>query len=294
MARLVRRGIQVVLAAFVAAMAGLALPAAPAVAAGCPSADGVTVVVDFHELGGGVQTACVAGGGGDTAAQLFPAAGFDLTYVQRQPGFVCRVEGLPSDNPCLSTPPSDAYWALFWSDGKSGSWSYASTGAGGQRVPNGGYVAFSWNGSSARTAPGYAPTPHSSATPTPNPSPTHTSAPSSHPSQHHSAGSTPSMSASASPSETTSAAPTKKPRGQKSRSPEPKPEPERSPSAVTETATADATGDATGDAVPTAAEPADPDDGGLPTWVAPVVIVVLFGAGGAAAVVRRLRGMPGA
>ena len=92
MTRAVRWAAKLVVAAVVAAAASTALPASPASAAGCRTADGVTVVVDFHELGGGVQTACVADGGGDTASRLFSAAGFTLSYVQRQPGFVCRIE----------------------------------------------------------------------------------------------------------------------------------------------------------------------------------------------------------
>jgi len=53
------------------AAVGLALPAAPASAATCSSGAGVTVVVDFHELGGGAQTACVADGGGKSGTALF-------------------------------------------------------------------------------------------------------------------------------------------------------------------------------------------------------------------------------
>ncbi|HEY0949677.1 hypothetical protein, partial [Nocardioides sp.] len=160
-------------AATLAAAAYAGLPAAPASAAGCPSADGVTVVVDFHELGGGVQTGCVADGGGQTASQLFPAAGFPLTYVQRQQGFVCRVSGKPADDPCVNTPPADAYWALYWSDGKSGRWTYATSSAGGQHVPDGGYVAFSWQGSDNSSPPGTSPTPRAAAQPSPDPTPTH-------------------------------------------------------------------------------------------------------------------------
>ena len=142
------------LAAAALAAAGWAVvPTTPASAATCSSAAGVSVVVDFHELGGGVRTACVADGGGRTAGSLFPAAGFPLTYVQRQPGFVCRVSGAPADDPCVNTPPADAYWGLWWSDGRSGSWTYASTSAGSLRVPDSGYVAFSWNGGSARSGP---------------------------------------------------------------------------------------------------------------------------------------------
>ena len=54
--------------------------------------------------------------------------GFSLTYVQRQPGFVCRINGAPASDPCVNTPPADAYWGLWWSDGKSGSWTYSSVG----------------------------------------------------------------------------------------------------------------------------------------------------------------------
>src|SRR6478736_651430 len=156
---MVRRTAQLLVAALAVA-AGLVLPSAPANADTCAGGDGVSVVVDFHELGGGVRTACVADGGGHTASALFSSAGFELSYVQRQPGFVCRVSGLPADDPCVSTPPSDAYWGLYWSDGSSDSWSYASLGAGSQAVPDGGSVAFSWTGRSGRVPPGVAPAVH--------------------------------------------------------------------------------------------------------------------------------------
>ena len=131
----------------------------PAVAAGCAGSTGVTVVVDFHQLGGGVRQACDADGGGKVASTVFPDSGFPLAYVQRQPGFVCRVSGAPSSDPCVSTPPATAYWSLWWSDGKSGTWSYASVGVGSLKVPDGGYVAFSWQGQDGKAAPGVAPAP---------------------------------------------------------------------------------------------------------------------------------------
>ena len=49
----------------------VASASAAASAAACASATGVTVVVDFNELGGGVQLKCDGSGGGDTAASLF-------------------------------------------------------------------------------------------------------------------------------------------------------------------------------------------------------------------------------
>lgn len=276
---------RVAAAVLVTAAAYAAVPTAPASAAACSSAHGVTVVVDFHELGGGVQTGCVADGGGQTASQLFPAAGFPLDYVQRQPGFVCRVSGKPADDPCVNTPPADAYWALFWSDGRSGSWTYATSGAGGQRVPDGGYVGFSWNGSSARTAPGYSPAPHPSPSPSPTPTPTHTTAPTHAPSAHASS-SAPPASASATPTQSASATPTSPARARHaphSRKPEASESPSRTP-------TASATPSASPSAVPASSDPTDPGGGGLPGWVAPAVIVALFGAAGGVAVVRRRRG----
>jgi hypothetical protein len=284
---------RLVAAAALAAAAGAVVPSAPASAATCSSADGVSVVVDFHELGGGVRTACVADGGGRRASDLFPAAGFPLTYVQRQPGFVCTVSGAPADDPCVNTPPADAYWGLWWSDGKSGSWTYASTSAAGLTVPDGGYVALSWNGSSTRSAPGAAPAPHQTQ-PTPTATPTHASPsptagptgtggagqPSTSPSRTDETLADASGSATSEPSASTSA----EPRGKKSRSASPTSA--DSPSASEPTHGPD-------DAVPASAEPDDPADGGLPAWVAPVVIVALFAGAGGAAVVRRRRGTSG-
>jgi hypothetical protein len=290
---------RVAAAATLAAAAFAATPAGPAAAATCASADGVSVVVAFHELGGGVRTACVADGGGRSAASLFPAAGFPLTYAQRQPGFVCRVSGVPTSDPCVNTSPADAYWGLWWSDGKSGSWSYATTGAGGLTVPEGGYVAFSWNGSAGRNAPGATPSPHPAASPSSQP-PTHTPT---HAPTHTASGGPGPTSATGGPTGTASAEPdpsstpsssaageTSKPgRSKPGHRGSSSPSPGASPSSRA-TAPADNPGDPD-TTVPASSEAADPD-GGLPAWVAPAAIVVLLGAAGGAAVVRRRRGTP--
>ncbi len=163
-------------AAVLTAAAGLVgLSTAPAEAALC-SGSGVNVVVDFNGLGGGVQKGCDPRGANRRASEVFPAAGFGLTYASRQPGFVCRVKGTPKSDPCVNTPPADAYWALYWSDGKSGSWSYSSTGVSGLKVPSGGFVAFSWQGSSSKSPPSASPR-NSQAAPKPTPKPTPKPAP---------------------------------------------------------------------------------------------------------------------
>jgi hypothetical protein len=277
-------------AALVAAAAGLGA-AAPAQAATCATAHGVTVVVDFHQLGGGVQTACDTSGAGRTAITQLTDVGHSLTYVQRQPGFVCRIDGKPAGDPCVNTPPSDAYWSLWWSDGKSGTWTYASTGAGGLKVPDGGYVAMSWQGGDGRAAPGVAPRTHPSASPTP------THQPSGAPTHAASTDAPIPSSSSVDPSSSVSTSPRahggsgKHTRGS-----------EKSPSPHSQSADPDDRSSATKGsdaAVPTeAGGPLDPvsgssGDGGLPGWVAPAAVLLLFAAAGTVVVVRR-RGSGGA
>ncbi|MCW2756816.1 MAG: hypothetical protein JWO46_562 [Nocardioidaceae bacterium] len=273
------------------AAAGAVAPLAPASAAACSSADGVTVVVDFHELGGGVQQVCDSGGAGKSAATQFTESGFTLTRVQRQPGFVCRVNGAPSEDPCVNTPPADAYWGLWWSDGTSGSWTYASQGVDSLKVPEGGYVALSWNGSATKSPPGAAPAPHAAeptASPTPHPTPSgggsHPSATPTGPVQSASPGGvTPSASASETPSDGPSGRPAH--RGKKHGGGAHSAKPSATPRATDQ---AEAT-QSPSPAASAASDPADPGDGGLPGWVAPAGIALLFGAAAAIAV-RRSRG----
>ncbi len=305
---------RLVAAAALVAAASVAVPLSPAAAGTCSSASGVSVVVDFQGLGGGVETACVAGGGGTSAASLFPAAGFGLTPVQRQPGFVCRVSGKPASDPCVNTPPADAYWGLWWSDGTSGSWTYATEGVGSLQVPDGGYVGFSWNGGT-RVAPGVAPAKHQVApSPTPRPTKTPTSGPTK-PSNGPASPSTPRPSdttqasgsagqptkspggvdgemlpESGSPSASASASPSASPSASKAKKPGTKPTASASASSPAASASASAS-----DGALVSSDPADPaaDSGGLPAWVTPVAIAALFVAAGAVAVVRRRRTNPG-
>ncbi len=144
------RRLTVLLAALLmGSAAGVAVTATTATAAACVQGVGVTVVVNS-------SVSCDSNGGG-TAAENFKGAGHRLTYVQRQPGFVCRVDDAPSSANCVNTPPADSYWGLFWSDGTSGTWKYASQGVGGLSVPKGGWVAFVFQNGDARTPPSVKP-----------------------------------------------------------------------------------------------------------------------------------------
>ncbi|RYB95281.1 hypothetical protein EUA93_13605 [Nocardioides oleivorans] len=159
---------------------GFALgPAPSASAATCTSSGGVSVVVDFRELGGGVITGCAADGGGKSAAAIFQSVGITLTYAQQSPGFVCRVNGAPAADPCRNTSPANATWGLWWSDGTKAAWTYSPYGVGALTVPDGGSVGWSWQQdrpSGGAVPPGAAP-PVNPASPTASPSASPTATP---------------------------------------------------------------------------------------------------------------------
>ncbi|WP_134738453.1 hypothetical protein [Nocardioides sp. 503] len=285
---------------------------APVQATGCSSGSGVSVVVDFAGLGGGgVQSACVGGSGGD-ARELFGAAGFALTDVATTPGFVCRVSGVPQRS-CADTPPASSYWGLWWSDGRGGGWVYASEGVDSLTVPAGGYVAFAWDAVDGSPQPRFDPAKHAAA-PSPSPAPSAGGAGNGGSGTGNGAGNGnggqssgngsgsgggqgggattgPSASGSAAPSASPSASSTAAPgkpgkpgKADKRRVPRTTPAPSGSPSA-TPTIPAD-DGELTGTA-PTAAEP---QDDGLPAFVAPVLIGGLFAVAGIVFLLRRRSG----
>lgn len=265
-------------AAVLAAIAGwlvVVTPAAPAQAAACTSSDAVTVVVDPHQLGGAVQAVCDPAGDGKSGDRLFTDNGFTLDYVTRQPGFVCRVDGAPASEACVTTPPADAYWALFWSDG-SGGWTYASQGVGSVSVPAGGFIAFSWQGSAGRTPPRVSPV---SATPSPSPTPhpTHSGSPSSHPGSSPPAGTTaPSAST---PASAPASSATTTPR-----------HPRRHHTPTADPAQPSTSAPATADQTATEPAAAAPDEGSrLPLGVV-LGVLAAVGAGAAFAFARRSRG----
>ena len=276
------------------------LGATSATAATCAAGGGVSVVVDFNSLGGGVQTACVAGGGGDKASAIFGAAGHTLGRVQQQPGFVCRVDGLPSaeQEACVKTPPADAYWGLWWSNGTSGTWTYSTVGVDGLTIPDGGSVALSWDDVDGSAPPSATPpkaaasSPSSAPASSPAASPTKKATPaaggggtSDSPSGGSSSSAEASSSATAGPSatSTTDESATERKRARKGRDSD------------EATASATATDSATPEVEPSAdtaaerrtTEAAAAEADGLPVWVAPVALLVLATGGGAAVWLRR-------
>lgn len=274
--------VRLAVAVLVTAAVGLGVPSA-AQAATCSTAQGVSVVVDFHQLGGGVQTHCDRGGAGRTAWDQLRDVGYELAGVKQQPGFVCRIDGKPSQaqDACFNTPPADAYWSLWWSDGKSGKWAFSSMGAGSLKVPEGGYVAMSWQGQQGQAEPGVAPKAHPTSSPSASPT---GPAPSHHPSNQPSnqPSSMPASSAPVAPSTGPTTGPTGKPSAHPSKQAVKPAKHHRASGASAQTQEAGPVGKLI------AADAGDSaGSGGLPGWVAPIAIVVLFAGASAFVVARR-------
>ena len=289
-----------VLAAVLAAGTGAFLPSTAPHAAGaaaaprtaCPGASGVTAVVDFNELGGGVTAGCDRDGGGDVAARVFADAGYLLEPHPRMSTFVCKVSRKPASGPCAE---NDAFWSLWWSNGKDGRWHFSTQGANGLTVPDGGYVAFAWHqGTGEASEPDARPTPRARSQQEPEDDGGEDTGPEGGGTAGGSDGDATSTAPSPSASEgsaTPSEAPSdrkrerekgKRERERDARSPEPSPSassdvPEVSE--ITEGPDAGSSEDA-----PTE------DDGALPSWVPIGLAVLAVGAAAAVPIIRRRSG----
>lgn len=253
-----RRFWQLLVAALLGVAAVAVSPAGPAAAAACASGSGVTVVVN-SEVG------CDTNGGG-SAMSNFGDAGHSL---QNYRGFVCRVDGLPaSSSVCNGYPPADAYWGLFWSDGKSGTWVYSSEGAATLDVPKGGWVAFVWQNSDTKRYPSMRPV---SAAPAPAPT---TKAPKPARTSAAAGATTPSPSASPSTAAEKKQAAKKKAARQKAKA-----DKKKAAAAATATATPTPVEPATSEADLEKASDSSESTGGL--WAgAAIAIALLAGMGG--------------
>jgi hypothetical protein len=309
MTRTLRPRLAGLVAVALAAAAGLVGLSSPPASAALCSGKGVNVVVDFNGLGGGVQKGCAPSGANKPGNQVFPAAGFGLTYARNQPGFVCRVKGSPSNDPCVNTSPANAYWGLYWSDGKSGTWKYSSTGVGSVKVASGGFLAFSWQNGGADDAPSATPR-NAQPAPTKAPTKSATKAPPKDSGGGQGSGQGGGTKATTAPKAPEPTEPATKSATKAAASATPIPARSRSPkSSASAKASASASASATASpsaASSTAAEDASPavtsteptssdfasteEDGGLPAWVPIGVLVVLGGAAGAAVWWRKRTG----
>jgi hypothetical protein len=143
---------------------------APAATSGpCPTADrGVTVVVDFAAFGGGVVTRCAPGAPSSGFAALRDA-GFTITPVSSNHGFLCRIDGLPEPDAdrCQEIPPASAYWAYHLAD-RGGTWQASTRGAGNRTPPPGSVEGWAFgSGAPPSVPPPPPPAPPTTAPPPP-------------------------------------------------------------------------------------------------------------------------------
>jgi hypothetical protein len=135
--------------------------AAAAAASGSPCSDptGITVVVDFHDLGGGVEVGC-APQPVSSGFEALEKAGFDAKHVESQPAALCNIENQP-DRDCRPMPPTSSYWA-YWYASRGGAWCYATRGPGNRKPPPGtveGWAFSQGNTESSARKPDYGPPP---------------------------------------------------------------------------------------------------------------------------------------
>jgi len=130
----------------------LVLAAAPAAAdtgkgtdGYCPDATGVTVIVDFGDLGGSTRIRC-APGAQETGVAALQNAGIEITGSQKYGlAVACRLDGKPGpeSESCAGMPSAKAYWS-YWQAPDGGTWTAAQTGASTSNPAAGGFEGWSY------------------------------------------------------------------------------------------------------------------------------------------------------
>ncbi|MFF0483329.1 hypothetical protein [Streptomyces sp. NPDC004435] len=118
----------------------------------CPDDDGVTVVIDFQELGGPLIIRC-ARGSQSTGHAALKNAGIQIAGTNRWgEAFICRIEGKPGpgSEPCIDTPPASAYWS-YWHAPNGGNWTYSQWGVTNRKPPTGSFEGWSFSKNKSST-----------------------------------------------------------------------------------------------------------------------------------------------
>ena len=126
------------------------------------SCDGVTVEVNFGELGERIQKCVEINGTTEVAKDLLSQAGVSIEGTKEYgDAVVCRVNGFPSATEplvlegqephlesCEEFPPAYAYWALWVKNSTDDQWEYAMEGVSSLQLSKGQSIglAFSVNG----------------------------------------------------------------------------------------------------------------------------------------------------
>ncbi len=124
----------------------------------CEDDRGVTVVVDFQDLGGQTIVRCNPQGSTGSGLDALRGAGIQVTGTQRWgEGFVCRLENRPAADEslaldgqsgyreaCVNTPPAGAYWS-YWHAGNNCAWAYSNWGVKNRDFVQGGFEGWSFS-----------------------------------------------------------------------------------------------------------------------------------------------------
>jgi hypothetical protein len=101
-------------------------------AGACPGTTGVTVAVDFTAFTGGkVQVRCAPGKPATGVAALQQAGFTPAGTAVYGLAFICRINSLPStaQQACVTTPPTNAYWAYYHANKGATAWTFSAQGA---------------------------------------------------------------------------------------------------------------------------------------------------------------------
>lgn len=143
-----RRGAAVLAPVLLAIMTGTAPAQAASPAGPCTGQEGVTVVVDFTDVGGDVVVGCSPADPAN-GREALEAAGFTIT--ESQPGFFCAIDGRP--DPCPETFDG-SFWS-YWHSTPDGEWTSYLVGADASDPVPGELEGWRYNDGSA--GPGLAP-----------------------------------------------------------------------------------------------------------------------------------------
>ncbi|WP_410595797.1 hypothetical protein [Amycolatopsis sp. lyj-23] len=124
--------------------------AAPASAAGtdgpCPEGGGVTVVVDFGDLGPAPVVRCAAGTPANGIAAL-QEAGIEVAGSQKYGlAVACRINGKPGPDveSCAGMPSATAYWSYWHAPAAGGTWTSSQEGAQTAKPAPGGFEGWAF------------------------------------------------------------------------------------------------------------------------------------------------------
>jgi hypothetical protein len=122
----------------------------------CSDGRGITLVVDFQSLGGGVNVRC-APQPVSNGYDVFQRTNVSYETVSGK-DFVCKIAALPEDANCSAYPPGNYYWSYWWA--KPGEqWQYSTKGAGAHKPSPGAYEGWSFVNSDTASPPRYPPPP---------------------------------------------------------------------------------------------------------------------------------------